>query len=513
MRFSNISRIIVGSASTFIAVFQFSNAWSATYDYQDLFDFSSPELTEPSGPLLSPELDARLSEALNEAQEAFQNSEFEKAEELVRSVTDEAPDAPEGWHLLGMVLANLERYDESLEALDRAGQLYALNAEPMIIKGELLMALGRREEAREAYVAAALRDPSNWRGVEPAAVLAEQDGDIEAAIAFYEMALNAIPTDRLFTRLRLARLYLNDDQADEAVAVLRVHTVRNQEDVRALAALGHAQLAAEMPDDAALTFARAAGLAPDSPVLLLFLGKAQRAGGRGDDAVATFIRAHETFPNVADTHLELANHFGALRDYENAIGIYEAATDQFPEDLRFQRGARLANYRLDRIDAALALGQRLTESEGATPGDFFWLGVIEEKAGNPGAAAKAYEMVVAEEPQNWIAANNLAALITMDDPDRAIELASTAFEASGGRSEVRDTLAWAHFNAGDLDTARAIYDELASAEGASATHLYRHGRVIIEQGDKNAGLAQVEAALKLDPEFRYADEARDILSE
>jgi tetratricopeptide (TPR) repeat protein len=64
------------------------------------------------------------------------------------------PDDPAAWGNRGELLWRLERYDESLEALDRAIQLDPDLADAWYNRGEALKAQGRDEEADVAYARA-----------------------------------------------------------------------------------------------------------------------------------------------------------------------------------------------------------------------------------------------------------------------------------------------------------------------------------------------------------------------
>jgi tetratricopeptide (TPR) repeat protein len=64
------------------------------------------------------------------------------------------PDYPAAWGNRGELLWRLERYDEALEALDRAIQLDPDLADAWYNRGEALKAQGRDEEADVAYARA-----------------------------------------------------------------------------------------------------------------------------------------------------------------------------------------------------------------------------------------------------------------------------------------------------------------------------------------------------------------------
>jgi predicted negative regulator of RcsB-dependent stress response len=50
-----------------------------------------------------------------------------------------------------MALANLDQREEAIQAMDQAARFYKANAAPLVIKGDLLLSLGRRDEAGAAW--------------------------------------------------------------------------------------------------------------------------------------------------------------------------------------------------------------------------------------------------------------------------------------------------------------------------------------------------------------------------
>ena len=64
------------------------------------------------------------------------------------------PDYAPAWSNLGELFRRLERYDESLEALDKAIQLDPNLADAWRNRGEALRALGRDEDADLAFAKA-----------------------------------------------------------------------------------------------------------------------------------------------------------------------------------------------------------------------------------------------------------------------------------------------------------------------------------------------------------------------
>ncbi|MFD2815212.1 tetratricopeptide repeat protein [Paracoccus aerius] len=129
----------------------------------DLLGLAAPQLDHRADrlelPHASPALKDGGLEDFRRAMRAFLTNDFQTAERLSRGLTQTAAEAPEGWYLLGMSLANLDRREDAIHALDQAAERYAENAAPLVVKGDLLLSLGRRDDAGAAWQEAIRVDP------------------------------------------------------------------------------------------------------------------------------------------------------------------------------------------------------------------------------------------------------------------------------------------------------------------------------------------------------------------
>jgi tetratricopeptide (TPR) repeat protein len=108
--------------------------------YMDMLRAKAEE--KPDDPVAWTQLGLHNFECFNQPDEALRC--FERALTL-------QPEAPEAWLFKGMVLINLERYQEALHALDhdqRTGSSFALRED---LRGDALYGVGRHKEARMAY--------------------------------------------------------------------------------------------------------------------------------------------------------------------------------------------------------------------------------------------------------------------------------------------------------------------------------------------------------------------------
>lgn len=444
---------------------------------------------------------------------ALLETRYTDAEAAAREVLDQAPDSPDAWQVLGYALANLERYEEAIAALGEAADRYTENAGPLVTQGELYLHLGRREEAQAALERAVAIEPDNWRALESLGRMAQQAGDIEQATHYYEAAVAHSDPDDVGIKPELAAIYLSTGAPAAAQELLSPWAAlpRGTPD-RVLGLLGRA--AADLGDDElALRYLQARMSADATLESFVDLATFHRSRMNFSAAVDVLKTAAAKFPRNALPWNELGRTYGGEGRYEAALEAFNKGLEISPGAPGLLRGARLAEFRLGRLDAAYELADRLAARPGAPASDQLWLGTIEQARGNPEAAVAAYQSAVDTDPGNWVAHNNLASLVTETEPGRALEHARAAAELAGDAEPVRDTLGWALFHSGDVAGALQVFASLTRDAPENVIAAYHHGRVLLALGREAEGRAELRRALQLDSSFSHADDARKRLAE
>jgi len=128
-------------------------------------------------------------------------------------------------------------------------------------------------------------------------------------------------------------------------------------------------------------------------------------------------------------------------------------------------------------------------------------------------AKTQYESVLGLDPRAAVAANNLAQLYLdrNENLDMALQLAQTAKAGMPNSHEVDDTLGWAYYKKGTASSAVSALKQAVAADPANAVYLYHLGAAYALNKDKVNARQTLEKALKLQPTFPGADDARKIL--
>jgi arylsulfatase A-like enzyme/uncharacterized protein HemY len=166
-----------------------------------------------SGPLADPKTRLEVLGPLGVAFSAFFDREYEQAAIAFREIVDKEPQLVDAWEHLGKSLYQLDRFDEALEASEEAIRLSAAAPGVLLSTAELLLEMGRLEEARELAEEATASHESAW---DVLTQIALQQEDLEAAEGYLDKALEFRGT-RAGPLVLKARLRLDQDRFDEAL--------------------------------------------------------------------------------------------------------------------------------------------------------------------------------------------------------------------------------------------------------------------------------------------------------
>jgi tetratricopeptide (TPR) repeat protein len=100
-------------------------------------------------------------ELMDDGNTALAIGELEDAAKLFRQAIEQDPQFQDGWHALGMVLYKLERYEEAIEAGQRAAKIDPNN---QFVWSSLSLAYNGNKQKAEAEAAGAKARILSWGG-------------------------------------------------------------------------------------------------------------------------------------------------------------------------------------------------------------------------------------------------------------------------------------------------------------------------------------------------------------
>ena len=142
------------------------------------------------------------------------------------------------------------------------------------------------------------------------------------------------------------------------------------------------------------------------------------------------------------------------------------------------------------------------------------IGMILELQGKPEEARKQYEQALALDPRAAVAANNLANDYANQgvNLDVALSLAQTAKSQLPNSWEAADTLGWIYYKKGLASMAVTELQQSTVRAPTNALSHYHLGLAYLKNGSQKEARASLERALKLNPTFTSADDAKRVLA-
>ena len=208
-------------------------------------------------------------------------------------------------------------------------------------------------------------------------------------------------------------------------------------------------------------------------------GKLALSRKRTRKAEELFKKAINTYPNMLGPYVSLAGIYVRERRVDEAIAQYQRALDKNPRFL----------------------------------GGYMAMGILYDRQGDWKKAELYYRKALEIKPDFAAAANNLAWLLVEHggNIDEALTLARTSKEKIPESAAVMDTLGWIYYLKGSyLNAISELHDALEKAPNNPVIN-YHMGMALVKNNEPEKGKEYLEKALKLDPNFEGAKEARRTL--
>jgi len=425
--------------------------------------------------------DVRFQAKVQLGERRFADDDYEGTLALAEEVLAVDDSEPDALTLKGKVQLAQEQTQPAIETL-RA----ALASEPDKESAQILLGLAYEADGRASFGEAQLAQAIDRNGLSPAlfqayrGMLARNGKADEAADLTLRFAQTQDATPQV--QRESAAVLLAQDRADEAEVVARSLIRADVSDQVARRILATAQLQQSAPEAAIETIDGMEEAAQHELASVQIKAQALSAMERTDD-----LRAYLT---EAVNRADLPEAFALFNQFELSQGNLGAAENvvlrgiqQFPDS----QGLFLSLYntRIARGNEEGAIEALTTGIDSAAQTANLRILLSNEYLQD---ARRAEAKVVLQSLQednllNDLAANNLAALMLDlgEDEAEALEIAKRFEDTT--QPFFADTLAWAYYRNGDLQSAKRYSDIADRANGANAEILYHRGVISAAVGD------------------------------
>ncbi len=305
-------------------------------------------------------------------------------------------------------------------------------------------------------------------------------GDAAGAEADLNHLIEMAPQSSL-GYVKLGQLRASQGRLDDAEKMYRAGLSRDSNSIDAVQGLVDLYFRRNKSDAALHTLQEKIEHDPGNVGLYLLQGEALLQVKQPAEAAASFKRALELDKQNVPALILLAKIESSAGEIDQAIANYRQALAAAPTN----------------IPIHLALGSLL------------------ESKGNWQEAQSIYEKALAIQPEDALAANNLAYVMLEHggSVNVALTLAQTARRGLPQLPNSADTLGWAYYKNGAFSVAASLFEEAVRKVPNNQTYHYHLGLTYKKLNDTTRAKVELERTIALGPNSAVATRARQALTE
>ena len=377
---------------------------------------------------------------------------------------------------LGQLKRGARQLDEARKHFERALELDKSFVPAAVALAEMDLEVRDADKARKRFEGVLALNPNNLDALLALAEIAHRAGSPSQSVtAQLETAVRLHP-GQARARLALIDQLIRSGAVEPALVAAHSASTTFPYDLKVTDALGRSQVAAGQTVHALATFTQLVSALPRSPEPRMRLAEIYVQRGEIDSAIASLQDVTRLQPSLLAARVRLTELATAKKDWRTALRAAQDVQAKFPKDprglhleglvytaqgkwepaLAAFRKAQLMTESSERalqIHTALRAAGRTDESNRLTsewlakhPKDNYFIGYLGEVglvSRDFVTAEKHFRTVLASEPGNVNAMNNLAwALIEQAKPG-VVDLARKAAALQPARADIQDTLSMA----------------------------------------------------------------------
>jgi len=469
----------------------------------------------------------------------------DEAEARIEKMAENFGDDVQALTLVGDYYLRRDVLDKARQRFGDAVAIDDDNIPARIGLARVAVAADNDEGAVTAFEAVLQRAPQNLTALISLANLAAIDGDLEKSQRLLLRATEANESAAM-PRLMLAQTYLRqgnrlraEQTAQEAARLaednaaiqlgagdILVSVGKSREALPYLIAatelrpgslgawfnLARAHLALDQTIDARRALDRALEIDSDDLRSQTTMALVEMGDGNADQALQIAAELKALYPESATPINLEADIYFAQQQFEQAAALYREAFEISPSSILARRAFQAARS-AGRDDAAETLEVWIADNPDDATTTLF-LAQENDRLGVSAEAIVLYERVLAGDPNNVAALNNLAWILNeQGDSDKAEPLARKAYKLRPDIGSVADTLGWILLRQGKIEEAADFIEEAAAKSSRSGDIQYHLAYVWNEVGRTSESLEILQALLATEDDFNERDNVKALLAE
>jgi tetratricopeptide (TPR) repeat protein len=442
----------------------------------------------------------------------LQVKDFATARTVVDALLKKGSKDPEVVALNGIVLLNDGKASDAVDALSEGAKNYPKDAFIQFWLGKAAQAKGDPGLAEKSFRQAEELAPSRLDAPEELARIAAMRGDLQL---LEDVANKTIAASPRFPGGYVWRaiVEMNHNSADKAEDDLKTAMSVAPQSPQAYVQLGKIRFSQKRFPEGVALLEQALLYDPNSFEAIRLIIDYDLFAKHPDQALARLNAQIEKSPRNSSYYDLLAQLQVQNKNMDQAVATTQKAMQLNPAD--GEAVMMFAQLQVMRGQAANAIGawEKWLVTHPNDAGAIALLGTLEESRGDLVKAEAYYKKSLQIQPQQPIAANNLAYRMLQNggNIDVALTLAQTARQAMPNSASTADTLAWAYYYKGTYSFARDLLEDAIKAKPDDATMQYHLGMVYGKLNDKANAALHLKKAVSLAPDSPVGKDAQTAL--
>jgi tetratricopeptide (TPR) repeat protein len=438
--------------------------------------------------------------------------DYATAQKVVTELMKKNAKDPEVAGLNGIVLLNNGNASDAVNALMDATKNFPKDAFLQYWLGKAALSKGDSDLAEKSLRQAADLNPSRLDAEEELARIAAQRGDMNLLSDVADKTIAAAPR---FPGGYVWRslVEVSRNSPDKAEADLKTAMSVAPQSPQAYLELGKIRFTQKRFPEGVALLEQALQYDPNSVVAVRLLVSYDLYQKQPDKALARLNAQIDKSPKNSGLYDLLAQLQIQNKNLDQAAATAQKAIQLNPND--GEAVVLFAQIQVQRGQVANAIGawEQWSKAHPNDAGSYAILGTLEEARGDIGKAETYYKKSLQIQPEQALAANNLAyrMLENGENADVALTLAQTARRAMPNSPKTADTLAWAYYHKGTYAFARDLLEDAVKADPDSAAMQYHLGMVYSKLSDKSSAVVHLKKAVSLAPDSPTAKDAKAAL--
>jgi tetratricopeptide (TPR) repeat protein len=280
--------------------------------------------------------------------------------------------------------------------------------------------------------------------------------------------------------------------------------------------LGLLRIAQNQLAEAQKAFQQALDLDPNSADALVGLANINVLQKEPDKAIARIREQLAKYPNNAAFHVMLGDQLQAdKKDLVGAEAEYKRASELDKSEIAAFLKMGLVQKQRGETDTALQTYLDAVQKNPKETMFYVMAGAIYESKQDWDHARQMYQKVLAQQPDDPVASNNLAYVMLQQggNVDVALAMAQTARRQLPDNPSSADTLGWALYQKHVYGSAIGLFQEAVKKEPENAVYIFHLGMAYAKNGQSSLARQQLDRVVRIKPNGTEAADLRKALAE